>query len=401
VRILQVAKSSLAPAGHSHTVHHLSDALARRGHEVTVLALRPHPRDRMSLLATQRFAYHPELVRMPRTRGYLHDAIFTWAIRRLAASGRFDLVHAHMLFPEGHCALRALRGRRRLEVPLVVTGHGEDIQVDPACGYGVRLDRRIDRKVRRVLASADALIAIGEAMKLEMVAAGADPSRATVIRTGFNVAGENGTVAERLPAAAREPGYLLSVGRLVRKKGHDLLLRAMRRVVDRHPVARLVIAGEGPERGALERLAGALRLTPHVEFAGFVTGVALASLYARGSLFVCPSRWEPLGLVNLEAMASGLPVAAFRIDGIPEIVKEGESGLLANPEDEEDLAAAILRLMEDGPLRERMSLAAREAARPYEWEAVAGRHEDLYARILGSAGRGEARRSGEEPVRVA
>lgn len=398
MRILQVAKTSLPPGGQSHVVHHLSDSLARRGHEVTVLALHRHPRDRESLLATERFAYRPELVRMPRTRGYLHDTIFTRAIRRLADSGDYDLVHAHMLYPEGRCALRALR---RIGVPLVVTGHGEDIQIDPACGYGIRLDRRIDRKVREVLTSADALIAIGEAMKREMVDAGAEPSRVNVIHNGFHVPrpGEASSSAPR--DAAGDRGYLLSAGRLVRKKGYDLLLHAMRRVVDRHPSARLVIAGEGPERGALERLAVDLSLSGHVELAGFVAGGALAALYAGAMLFVCPSRWEPLGLVNLEAMACGLPVAAFRIDGIPEIVKHGESGLLAEPEDARDLAAVILRLMEDGSLRERMSCAAREAVRPFEWEAVAGRHEQLYARVLGSRTRSQVPQARENPVRVA
>ena len=317
MRILQVAKSSLPPGGQSHVVHHLSDALARRGHQVTLLALRKRPKDRVSLLSSRSRAYTARLLRLPRTRGLFHDAIFTRELRRLASSGRFDVVHAHMLHPEGTCALRALRG---LGIPLVVTGHGEDIQVDPSCGYGIRLDPRVDRRVRRVLASADALIAIGEAMKKEMAAAGADPARVSVIHNGVHVA------RGRRRETARAGGYILSVGRLVRKKGYDLLL---------------------------------------------------------------------------EAMASGLPVAAFRIDGIPEIVEDGVTGLLASPVDAGALAGVLLRLSGDAGMRETMSGAAREAAHPYRWEAVAERHERLYERVLARAGRNVRPVAASDPPRVA
>ena len=108
MRILQVIKSSMPPGGQGHTVHHLSDTLAASGHDVTLLALHRHPRDRESLLATGPFHYRTSLLRMPRTRGCLHNLIFARAVRRLAAGGCFDLVHAHMLYPEGWCALRAL-----------------------------------------------------------------------------------------------------------------------------------------------------------------------------------------------------------------------------------------------------------------------------------------------------
>src|SRR5439155_274446 len=132
--------------------------------------------------------------------------------------------------------------------------------------------------------------------------------------------------------------YVAAVGRLVPQKGFDVLLEAFARLDA--PEVDLLIAGDGPERRRLEALRERLGLGARVHLLGAVDRATVASLYRGARLVACPSRWEGLPLVCLEAMASGRAVVASRVDGIPDAVGDGETGLLVPPEDPVALAAA-------------------------------------------------------------
>jgi glycosyltransferase involved in cell wall biosynthesis len=134
-----------------------------------------------------------------------------------------------------------------------------------------------------------------------------------------------------------------AAGRLATPKGFDVLLRAMRLLVDRAPEARLQLwlAGDGQERAALESLATSLGLADRVRFLGHCGQAAMARFWAAIDLFVLPSRWEGLPFVVLEAMAHAKPVVATTVDGVPEAVVEGATGLLVPIDGVEPLAAAI------------------------------------------------------------
>src|SRR5207245_2236045 len=161
------------------------------------------------------------------------------------------------------------------------------------------------------------------------------------------------------PAYAHPRSYVAAVGRLVPQKGFDVLLEAFARLDA--PEVDLLIAGDGPERRRLEALRERLGLGARVHLLGAVDRATVASLYRGARLVACPSRWEGLPLVCLEAMASGRAVVASRVDGIPDAVGDGETGLLVPPEDPVVLAAALGALLEDGPRRERR--AGRRRAR--------------------------------------
>lgn len=178
------------------------------------------------------------------------------------------------------------------------------------------------------------------------------------------------------PASDAVP-VIAGMGRLSREKGFDLLVRAM---ADVRPGARLVLAGEGPERGALGDLAGRLGVAGRVEFAGF-----LANPYpvlANAAVFVLPSRYEGFPNALVEAMSLGVPCVAARCPtGPDEIVTDGVDGLLVPAEDPPGLAAAINRLLDDAPLRDRLGRAARQRARAYDAAAVVPRFEALLAEV--------------------
>ncbi len=158
------------------------------------------------------------------------------------------------------------------------------------------------------------------------------------------------------------PPRLLGIGRLLRFKGFDVALHALRRVRDRVPEARLTLAGDGPERLALEELARQLGVRDAVDFVGWVHPEQVAALMATATLVLMPSRWEGLPLVALEAQAAGRPVVASRVGGLPEGVADGETGRLVPPDSPAALADAVLALLATPTALARMARAARDRA---------------------------------------
>ena len=167
---------------------------------------------------------------------------------------------------------------------------------------------------------------------------------------------------------------ILSVARQYRRKNTIALLRAMARVRDRVPGARLRVVGGGPELGRLTRERRALGLQHAVDLLGELREPgALQEEYRRADLFCLPSLQEGFGIVFLEAMASGLPVVAFHVAAVPEVVPPDRAGLLVPSDEPDALAAALVRLLEDRSLRARMGAVGRERARGYDWPVVGRR----------------------------
>ncbi len=167
-----------------------------------------------------------------------------------------------------------------------------------------------------------------------------------------------GTVDEAVLARAGE-GYVLIVGRMAaseRYKGHDQLLEALPAL----PALRLVVAGDGDDRPRLERRAAALGLSERIVFTGFVSEATLAALYRRSAVFAMPSRGEGFGLVYLEAMREGKPCIAARDGAAREIVVDGETGLLVDPENVSEIASALGRLAGEPGLAARLGEAGRQ-----------------------------------------
>jgi glycosyltransferase involved in cell wall biosynthesis len=159
-------------------------------------------------------------------------------------------------------------------------------------------------------------------------------------------------------ASQGDRGYLAYIGRLSHEKGLPTLLRAMRQL----PQAQLLIVGEGKMRPALERKAAEWKLT-NVQFAGYLTGQALKNTLAQARFTVLPSEWyENFPFSILESLAAGKPVVASRIGGIPELIDEGQDGLLFTPGDADELAACLRRLWHDPRETQRMGLNGRRKA---------------------------------------
>jgi len=173
----------------------------------------------------------------------------------------------------------------------------------------------------------------------------------------------NGIDVEPAGCVPAERSAVLFVGRLTATKGVDVLIDAMREC----PGESLVIVGDGPERARLEARAQALS---NVTFAGAASRADVDQYFARAKMLVLPSFHEGQPNVVMEAMARGVPVVACAVGGIPDLIRDGETGLLLQPGDAAGTAAAIRRLAGDRELCRRLSDAAREDVRRYDWTAV-------------------------------
>jgi glycogen(starch) synthase len=181
-----------------------------------------------------------------------------------------------------------------------------------------------------------------------------------------------------------EPPRLLCVGRLSHEKGVDVAIAALPTVLERAPDARLRIVGEGPLSRVLRDLAEESGLAGRVEFLGFVSRDEVRRLLAESSIVVVPSRSEGFSLVALEAAQAGRPVVATRVGGIPEVVIDGETGLLVRAEAPAAMAAAILALLRDPGGAERMAAKARRWAEgSFRWSDYVDAYDDRIAALRG------------------
>ena len=196
----------------------------------------------------------------------------------------------------------------------------------------------------------DAIVANSDWTRRRLVAGGVD-----VTRTIWN-----GVPVRPLRPPLTSPPTVAYAGRLVAKKGVDVLVRAMARVAAQLPEARLLIAGDGPERHDLERLVDSLGLAQHVTLLGHRPRAEMETLLARAWVQAAPSRWEePFGLVAAEAMMRGTAVVATRPGGLSEQVRDNDSGMLVPAGDVEALAGALLRILADRTLAEKMGARGR------------------------------------------
>lgn len=216
---------------------------------------------------------------------------------------------------------------------------------------------------------ADRIVAVSGAVRDALIAQGADPAAVRVIPGGVDL----GPYEQAPPPVA---GVVGALGRLEREKGFDVLLEAMARL---RGEARLLLGGDGSQRQALAARVEAEGLP--VELVGFVDDVP--AFLGRTGVFVVPSRSEGLGLVAVEAMAAGRPVVASRTGGLPEVVVDGETGLLVAPEDPDGLARAIRMLLADPERSARMGAAGRERARAlFSAERMAAETAALYEELI-------------------
>lgn len=274
---------------------------------------------------------------------------FLAAVRlaRILRQGRCDHLHVHFAHTPAQIGMyaAALAG-----IPFTVTAHANDL-----FERGLLLRRKAERAAR--------LLTISEYNRGYLEQQGIPRERLAVVRCGVSFAVKEGRGAR---GPQRAPLRLGTLGRLVEKKGVDVLLRAVAQLREAGGAVELSIAGDGPERATLEALARSLGLADLVRFLGSLAHRDVAAWMAGLDAFVLACRPDSRGdmdgipVVLMEAMSQSVPVVSTRLSGIPELVVDGRTGLLARPGDAGDLAAQIARLAASPALGE--ALAARGRA---------------------------------------
>ena len=292
-------------------------------------------------------------------------------LHKLLRRHDIDIVNIH--YPIGSSIYFSwLRWFHRFK--LVISVHGADLFP----GGGVI---RYPKPLRMLMHSADWLVAPSQST-LEATLA-----RFPVLRPKCSAIHNAVDLAEFQQVDSREPQakpYILCVALHHIHKALDVLIRAFATFHTTHPTVGLWLVGDGPCRDEFETLVRQLGLTESVRFLGLQGRPAVSRLLAECSLFVLPSRVEPFGIAIIEALASGKPVVSTKVGGIPEIIENGNNGILVEPDDPQALYEAMRTVWDDPALARRLAVAGQATVKQrFQWEIPAARYEAIFLNLLG------------------
>lgn len=304
--------------------------------------------------------YHPRYAVIPKIGMQMTPYTLGVCLKRQISTLRkegleFDLIDGHYFFPDGVAIANVAK---QLAIPFTVTARGTDINLIPQYSRPLR-------QIQHVLQHSSHNLAVCEALRQAMIMHGANPSKTTTARNGvdldlFRFSDEQRKCAlrEKLGLSTTDPIFI-SVGLLVERKGHHLVIEAMKS----HPNAHLLIAGTGPDDSKLKQLANKLHVSKQITFLGGLSQPELADYFGACDLSILASSREGWANVLLESMACGTPVVATNIWGTPEVVKSTEAGQLVE-RDSQSIAKGITRLLANAPDRQ----ATRDYAEQFSWE---------------------------------
>jgi phosphatidylinositol alpha-mannosyltransferase len=359
------------PSGVSELVHHLSEELRQRGHRVQILTTSfgddgPECRDVTRIGKAILLPMNKSFATVP------FDLAMSGKVKRFLRSNAFDVVHLNGFFPPD-ISYYALHHSQSVNVVSFLTVGFRNY--GPGAWVWNLMSGGLNRQMHgRIALTQGALKYIQPFF----------PGEFRVIPPGVD------TTRFR-PAASRKPqaASILFVGRLDKRKGLDVLLRAMPEVVSRFPEARLTVVGKGPMEAESRRLAHELGLRSRVEFKGYAANNDLPAFYAAADVYCSPALGgEAFGIVLLEALACGTSVVASDITGYNEVVTHGETGLLCPPNDPAALARTLIEMLSRADLREKFRTAGLKKAEELSWPRIAEQVEEYYRELL------ERRRAG-------
>jgi glycosyltransferase involved in cell wall biosynthesis len=368
-----------AYGGSSLAAYYLSAEMAKRGHEVNVFTTSINSEDSIE---------KNENVTIYRygTNFRIHTSNISFGMFKKPMDHNVDIIHTHFDIPPG--PLAGLRYAKKKKNPFIVTYHGD--WVESYGGLIRRIGVGLHNKylVDKVLSYADAIISPSECYINESRFLRKYREKIVVIPNGINLKDFDISYSKEecrnklgLPINKK---ILLFFGYLSPYKGPEVLLKAMPEIIKNVPDVELVFAGKGEMKDELILLSKRLGIETYVKFVGFVEDCLKPYYYKASDIFCLPSMMstESFGIVNLEAMACSVPIVSSNIGGIPDVVKDGENGLLVKPNDTKELANAIIYLLKNEYLRKEMGENGREKLERYSWETIADKTENVYKEVL-------------------
>ena len=362
--------------GVAHTMRHLAEGLAERGHGVQLIRPRQHGEQRDPAAPTLgRIGVHlvPGLP-IPGYRGLRFGLPVYWRLRRLWGRAAPDLVYIATQGPLGHAALSAAHRRG---IPTVTGFHTQFQQYSQHYGLGL-FTHQIAETLRHFHNRSDATLVPTAELKAKLSREGFHDVH--VFGRGVDI--DLFSPAWRDEALRRSWGCdeetlaVLYVGRIAPEKNLDLARDAFQAIQSARPKARFILVGEGPAREHIQRE------SPELICPGAKIGVELSKYYASGDLFLFPSLTETFGNVVLEAMASGLPVVAFDYAAARSLIDPGRNGVTLPSGKREAFIAAGCELARDLPRVRKLGEQARRAAEEISWDRVIRSVEDRLFQVI-------------------
>ena len=340
-------------------VAYLTAGLADRGYRTTLVAGEISRGEESMAFVADRLGVPVETVtELGREISPFRDAVATLRLARMIRAQRPHIVHTHTAKAGALGRIAALLAGRSARPIVVHTFHGHVLR-----GYFGPLRARIFKLVETALArSSDALVAVSPQVRDDLVALGVAPrERFVVVRLGIELAarvdGADREAARRLLGVPPDRFVVGWIGRMTGVKRTGDALLALRELRARGVDATLALVGDGPDRADVEAEAYRLGIARHCLYLGYQTDVS--GWYAALDAFLLPSANEGTPVVAIEALATGRPVVATRVGGVPDVVREGEDGFLVEVGDVGGLADRLAQLAADPELRARMGESAR------------------------------------------
>ncbi len=325
---------------------------------------------------------HPRYLVMPKfdeLSGLTYSLGITATLRRLVRERAPDVLHVHCAYPD---AVGVALAARRLGLPLVVTAHGSDINVyarrralRPQIAWALRAAAGVIAVSRDLMSKIEPLVTGSGTRLTHIPCAGFDP------RVFFPASRRELRSALGIPAAGR---IVVFVGQLVPIKGLEVLVEAWAMLAQRRRIDagdRLVLIGDGRCRAALQQQARDAGIADAVRFLGSIPQEHVGRWLGAANLLCLPSRNEGTPNVVVEALASGIPVVASRVGGVPELVRDGENGCLVGPGDPAALADALAGALDRNWVAETM----RSSVAHLTWSALAERNLEFLESVIGEA----------------
>jgi glycosyltransferase involved in cell wall biosynthesis len=387
--------------GTQRAVFSLSKELIKQGHEVTVFTYNAlsssdyigtrifcssglNTHERIDEIDVYRFRYSSLTA-----TGLRFSASLAFGLFRFLAKRKADVVHFHGFFHLPHIVLSSVFCKIT-KTPIVLTTHGlQEALFDFYRAHNPFLRILAKKALELALASVDSLIATSQSEVLALKNLGLKHSKVYWVPNGVNTQQfkkhEPAQMVLHKYGIPSSKRVVLCVSRISRNKGlHNLIPAAyeLKKKVDDLLILIVGPSSDTKYKSSLVNMAANMGASDIVRFAEGVSDDDLASLYNRANLFVLPSEQETLPLVVLEAMASGCPVIATSVGGIPEIIGSRKNGLLIKPGSSEEIVKGIQMLLNDDNLRRRMCEQGKKTAGEYSWDKIAGRILDVYSKCL-------------------
>ncbi|MFL2755972.1 MAG: glycosyltransferase family 4 protein [Dehalococcoidia bacterium] len=377
--------------GYQVFAYNLMDKLVMRDHEVTLIVRSSEFHRNYSLY--EQLPFSVATIKNSDERLVKYFPYFAArSLRNAINNNDIDVLQVVGSYPAGYVATYF-----KSSVPVALRTHGEDVQIDKEIGYGLRLDQKMDKKIRKVLHSVDTLIALTNTMSDTYKDLGIYGNNVSLVPNG--VAVDDFNLGETFDSDSIRNKYnvksdvplLLTVGRYHKKKGFNLIPQIATNLRELNVDFKWLIVGNGTENiDPMIRHFNLEDLVTTVPSIGIqqdksyfkFPGDDLIDLYKCADIYVFPSLLEGFPRVILEAMAASTPIVTTDAEGCVDLVEDGANGFVSNKNDHITMAENISKIIKDPTLMSKMAICSREKSYEYNWDIVVDKYEQIYRDLL-------------------